>query len=56
MAFNKKEYDRKYYQLNKERLLAKQNEYYKNNKNIHKAYYKNNKERIIEYQKQYQIE
>lgn len=56
MAFNKKEHDRKYYQLNKEKLLAKQNEYYKNNKDIHKAYYKNNKERIIEYQKQYQIE
>lgn len=56
MALDKKEYARKYYQLNKEKLLAKQNEYYKNNKDIHKTYYQRNKERIIDYQKEYQIE
>lgn len=51
-----KEWHRQYYLKNKERLLAKQNEYYKNNKDIHKEYYSMNKERIIEYQKEYQKE
>lgn len=52
----KREYNKKWYQIHKEKLLKKQNEYYKNNKDIHKAYYKRNKERIIEYQKNYQVE
>ena len=51
-----KEWHRQYYLKNRERLLAKQNEYYKNNKDIHKDYYKRNKERIIDYQKEYQVE
>lgn len=52
----KKEWHKRYYQKNKERLLAKQKQYYIENKEIHKDYYKRNKERIIEYQKQYQVE
>ena len=51
-----KEWHKKYYLKNKERLLAKQNEYYKNNKDIHKKYYSKNKEKIIEYQNEYQKE
>lgn len=51
-----KEWHKKYYLKNRERLLAKQNEYYENNKDIHKAYYKRNKERIIQYQTEYQVE
>ena len=52
----KKELARKYYQKNREKLLAKQNKYYRNNKDIHKKYYSRNKERIIEYQNEYQKE
>lgn len=53
---DRKEYMKEYYKKNKEKMLSKQNEYYKNNKDIHKAYYQRNKERIIQYQTEYQIE
>ena len=53
---DRKGYSKEYYKKNKEKLLSKQNEYYKNNKNIHKAYYQRNKKRIIEYQLNYQEE
>lgn len=52
----KKERQRKYYLKNKERRLAKQNEYYKNNKDIYKEYYSRNKEKKIEYQNEYKKE
>lgn len=51
-----KEYYKQYYLKNREKLLAKQNQYYKNNKEIYKDYYSENKEKIIEYQKEYQKE
>lgn len=51
-----KEQRREYYLKNREKLLKKQNEYYKNNKDIHRAYYQRNRERIIEYQNEYQVE
>lgn len=51
-----KEYHKEYYLKNRNKLLAKQNQYYKYNKDIHKKYYSRNKERIIEYQKEYQKE
>lgn len=50
------EWHKQYYLKNRERLLAKQNDYYKNNKDIHKEYYSRNKERIIEYQIEYRKE
>lgn len=53
---DRKEYMKEYYQKNKEKLLSKQNKYYKNNKDVHKAYYERNKDRIIEYQTEYQVE
>lgn len=45
-----------YYSRNRERLLAKQNEYYKNNKEKAKEYYKNNREEKINYQIEYNEE
>lgn len=56
MAFDKKQYAKEYYLKHKEKLLNKQNEYYKTNKNIYEAYYENNKEKIIEHQKEYNKE
>ena len=53
MAFDKKQYAKEYYLKHKEKLLNKQNEYYKTNKNIYEAYYENNKKKIIEHQKEY---
>lgn len=53
----KKEWDKKYYQNNKEKILLKVDEYQKNNKekiNIyHKEHYQNNKEEKLSYQKEY---
>lgn len=56
MAFDKKQYAKEYYLKHKEKLLNKQNEYYKTNKNIYEAYYENNKKKIIEHQKEYNKE
>jgi len=56
MAFDKKEYAKQYYLKRKAELLEKQNEYYRNNKDIHKKYYERNKSRIIAYQTEYQKE
>ena len=56
MTFDKKQYAKEYYLKHKEKLLNKQNEYYKTNKNIYEAYYENNKDKIIEQQKEYNKE
>jgi hypothetical protein len=49
----KKEYSKKYYLKNKERLLKKQNEYRLNNLDKIKNYKEENKDKINEYQKEY---
>lgn len=51
-----KEWYRQYYQKNREKLLAKQKEYYRDNKDIYKNYYERNKDKIINYQNEYQKE
>ena len=51
-----KEWHKQYYLKNREKLLAKQNAYYKENKDVYKTYYENNKEKIIDYQNEYQKE
>lgn len=48
-----KERRHQYYLKNKERLLTKQNQYYKDNKSIYKDYYEANKEKKISYQIEY---
>jgi len=59
---NRIEYDKKYYEDNKEKILTNKKEYHKNNKDvilkIKKEYRKDpiNKERNKEYQKVYQVE
>ena len=52
----KKEQRKQYYLKNRERILAKQNDYYSNNKQIYKNYYENNKDKIIERQTEYNDE
>ena len=53
----KKEYNRNYYENNKETILEHQKQYYENNKETileqRKQYYENNKETIAEQRKQY---
>ena len=52
-----REYCRNYYKKNKEELIAKQKDYYKNNigsyKDYHKTYYKTHRDRLLDYQKKY---
>ena len=53
----RKEYNRKYYQENAERIKEQKKQYYQNNaeriKEQNKQYYQNNAERLKEHQKQY---
>lgn len=49
----KKEYQKEYYEKNKEKIRKYQKEYRKNNKERTKEYYEKNKEKIKEYQKEY---
>jgi len=51
-----KEYDKEYYQANKERKKEFNKEYYKHNKELHKKYYEENKEYIKERRKKYREE
>lgn len=52
-----KEYFKKYYDNNRELILKKQRDNYKNNKNLitdkYKSYYQNNKEMLIQRQMDY---
>lgn len=51
-----KEWHKQYYLKNREKLLAKQNAYYKTNNAVYKEYYDNNKEEKIKYQIEYNKE
>ena len=57
MSFNRKEYDKKYYQDNKEKILDRGKKYYQDNKEKvlanNKKYYQDNKEKIRDTQKKY---
>lgn len=52
----KREYNRRYYLKNKEKLCSKQNEYRLENLDKIKKYKEENKDKINEYQKKYRIE
>jgi hypothetical protein len=57
MPFNKKEYDKKYYKDNKEKILDNNKKYYQDNKEKalaqYKKYYQDNKEKILDNQRKY---
>ena len=57
MPFNKKEYDKKYYQANREKILVNNKKYYQDNKEKvlaqYKKYYQDNKEKIRDTQRKY---
>lgn len=52
----KREYDRKYYQANREKILEQRKQYYQDNAENLKEYYQENAERIKERKKQYRKE
>jgi hypothetical protein len=46
-------YQKEYYENNKDELIKYQKEYYENNKEYQKKYYENNKDELIKYHKEY---